>query len=81
MIKTIETDIGTYYFDSVNFTLSLSPISKQSSPTLDSVEDGVLKKVGKYRFRAFGKYNYAPLYDLYQYAQMTDDAMEDMLKK
>ena len=44
MIKTIETDIGTYYFDSVNFTLSLSPISKQSSPTLDSVEDGVLKK-------------------------------------
>ena len=45
MIKTIETDIGTYYFDSVNFTLSLSPISKQSSPTLDSVEDGVLKKV------------------------------------
>ena len=45
MIKTIETDIGTHYFDSVNFTLSLSPISKQSSPTLDSVEDGVLKKV------------------------------------
>ena len=44
MIKTIETDIGTYYFDSVNFTLSLSPISKQSSPTQDSVEDGVLKK-------------------------------------
>ena len=43
--------------------------------------NGVLKKVGKYRFRAFGKYNYAPLYDLYQYAQMTDDAMEDMLKK
>ena len=23
--------------------------------------NGVLKKVGKYRFRAFGKYNYAPL--------------------
>ena len=44
-------------------------------------QSGVLKKVGKYRFRAFGKYNYAPLYDLYQYAQMTDDAMEDMLKK
>lgn len=40
-----------------------------------------IKKVGKYRFRAFGKYNYALLYDLYQYAQMTDDAMEDMLKK
>ena len=35
--------------------------------------NGVLKKVGKYRFRAFGKYNYAPLYDLYQYAQMTDE--------
>ena len=26
MIKTIETDIGTYYFDSVNFTLSLTVI-------------------------------------------------------
>lgn len=48
MIKTLETDIGTYYFDSVNFTLSLSPISKQSSPTLDSVEDGVLKSSYKY---------------------------------
>ena len=48
---------------------------------LSLIHNGVLKKVGKYRFRAFGKYNYAPLYDLYQYAQMTDDAMEDMLKK
>ena len=44
MIETIATDVGTYYFDSVTFPLSLSPISKQSSPTLDSVEDGVLKK-------------------------------------
>nr|DAD79746.1 MAG TPA: dissimilatory sulfite reductase D [Siphoviridae sp. ctHjy10] len=40
---------------------------------------GILKKVGEYRFRAFGRYNYAPLYDLYQYAQMTDDDMRDML--
>lgn len=39
------------------------------------------KKVGEYRFRAFGRYNYAPLYDVYQYAQMTDEAMGDMLKK
>lgn len=42
---------------------------------------GILKKVGRYRFRAFGRYNYAPLYDVYQYAQMTDEAMGDMLKK
>ena len=42
---------------------------------------GVLKKVGEYRFRAFGKYNYAPLYDIYQYAQMTDDDMKEMLKE
>lgn len=42
---------------------------------------GILKKVGEYRFRAFGRYNYAPLYDVYQYAQMTDEAMSDMLKK
>ena len=42
---------------------------------------GILKKVGRYRFRAFGRYNYAPLYDVYQYAQMTDEDMSDMLKK
>ena len=42
---------------------------------------GILKKVGRYRFRAFGRYNYAPLYDVYQYAQRTDEAMGDMLKK
>ena len=44
-------------------------------------KNGILKKVGEYRFRAFGRYNYAPLYDVYQYAQMTDEAMGDMLKK
>lgn len=42
---------------------------------------GVLKKVGEYRFRAYGKYNYAPLYDIYQYAQLTDDDMEKLLKE
>ncbi len=42
---------------------------------------GILKKVGEYRFRAFGKYNYAPLYDVYQYAEMTDDDMRNMLKE
>lgn len=44
-------------------------------------KNGILKKVGEYRFCAFGRYNYAPLYDVYQYAQMTDEAMGDMLKK
>lgn len=42
---------------------------------------GVLKKVGEYRFRAYGRYNYAPLYDVYQYAQMTENDMQDLLKK
>lgn len=42
---------------------------------------GILKKVGEYRFRAFGKYNYAPLYDVYQYAEMTDDDMRKILKE
>ena len=41
MIKTLETDVGTYYFDSINFTLSSSPISPKSLQNLDSVEDGV----------------------------------------
>ena len=43
--------------------------------------NGVLKKVGKYRFCAFGKYNYAPLYDLYQYAQMTGSARRFSAKR
>ena len=42
---------------------------------------GILKKVGEYRFRAFGKYNYAPLYDVYQYAEMKDDDMRNILKE
>ena len=63
MIKTIETDIGTYYFDSVNFTLSLSPISKQSSPTLDSVEDGVLKKDVYKRQHNYWQYRAIPIYE------------------
>ena len=44
-------------------------------------KNGILKKVGEYRFRAFGRYNYAPLYDVYQYAQMTDEDMSDILRK
>lgn len=39
----------------------------------------VLKKVGEYRFRAWGKYQYAPLYDVYQYALMTEDEMQQYL--
>ncbi len=40
---------------------------------------GVLKVVGTYRFRAYGKYNYALLYDIYQYAQMSDEDMKNLL--
>ena len=42
---------------------------------------GVLKVVGSYRFRAFGKYNYAPLYDIYQYAEMSDEDMQTLLEQ
>lgn len=42
---------------------------------------GVLKKVGEYRYRAFGKYNYAPLYSIYQYVQMSEADMLQLLKE
>lgn len=54
-------------------------ISHQDVKRLE--KHGALKKVGEYRFRAYGKYNYAPLYDVYQYAQMSDNYMHDLLKK
>lgn len=44
-------------------------------------QKGKLRVVGRYRFRAFGKYLYAPLYDLYQYASMTEEEMERMRKE
>ena len=45
MIKKIDTDFGTYYFDSISFTLSSSPEYKNTSNTLDNLDDGILKKV------------------------------------
>lgn len=42
---------------------------------------GVLKVVGQYRFRSFGKYMYAPLYDIYQFARMTDEDMQKLLEE
>ena len=42
---------------------------------------GVLEVVGSFRFRAFGKYNYAPLYDIYQYARMSDEDMKKLLEE
>ena len=41
----------------------------------------VLKVVGHYDFRAFGRYNSAPLYDVYQYANMSDDDMKRLLQE
>ncbi|MBR2045332.1 MAG: hypothetical protein IJ958_04260 [Agathobacter sp.] len=41
----------------------------------------VLKVVGYYDFRAFGRYNSAPLYDVYQYANMSDDDMKQLLQE
>lgn len=40
-----------------------------------------IKVVGEYRFRAYGRYNYAPLYDIYQYANMSDEDMKNLLVK
>lgn len=42
---------------------------------------GVLEVVGTYRYRAFGQYNYAPLYDIYQYAEMSDEDMKQLLEQ
>lgn len=42
---------------------------------------GALKKVGTYRFRAYGKYLYAPLYDIFQYAAMSEEDMKKLLSK
>lgn len=42
---------------------------------------GELEVVGTYRYRAFGKYLYAPVYDIYQYGKMTDDDMRILLEK
>lgn len=44
-------------------------------------KSGKIRKVGEYRFRAYGKYLYAPLYDAYQFASMTENEMQDMLEK
>lgn len=33
---------------------------------------GILKVVGEYRFRAYGKYMYAPLYDVFQFCEITE---------
>ena len=41
----------------------------------------VLMVVGSYDFRAFGRSLSAPLYDVYQYANMTDDEMKELLQK
>lgn len=42
---------------------------------------GALKKVGEYRFRAFGDYKYAALYDIYQFGRMTDENMKKLLQE
>lgn len=44
-------------------------------------KNGKIRKIGEYRFRAYGKYLYAPLYDVYQFASMTENEMQDMLEK
>lgn len=41
---------------------------------------GIIRVVGNYRFRAFGKYLYAPLYDVYQYATITAEEVYKYIK-
>lgn len=38
---------------------------------------GILKVVGEYRFRAYGKYMYAPLYDIFQFADITKEYLKE----
>lgn len=42
---------------------------------------GLINVVGKERFRAFGGYKYAPLYDLWQYFELTTDDVQKELSK
>lgn len=41
----------------------------------------VLKVVGYQQFRAFGEYKYAPLYDLVQFLNMTEEQMQGYLSE
>lgn len=40
---------------------------------------GLLTVVGKYRFDGWTKKSYAPLYDIYQFAEMTADQMQELV--
>lgn len=42
---------------------------------------GVLKVVGSYRTRAYGKYIYPPLYSVIQFAETTQEQMNDWLRQ
>lgn len=42
---------------------------------------GVIKISGQYEFSAFGKKQFAPLYDVYQFCRMSDDDMKKILEK
>lgn len=42
-------------------------------------KSGKIRKVGSYRFRAYGKYLYAPLYDVYQFATLTNDEIQEWI--
>ncbi|WP_347992581.1 hypothetical protein [uncultured Eubacterium sp.] len=39
---------------------------------------GILKVVGEYRFRAYGKYMYAPLYDIFQFASISEEVIKNI---
>lgn len=39
---------------------------------------GILKVVGEYRFRAYGKYMYAPLYDIFQFASIPEEVIKNI---
>lgn len=44
-------------------------------------KSGGIRKVGEYRFRAYGKYLYAPLYDVYQFVTITVSEIQALLDK
>jgi hypothetical protein len=42
---------------------------------------GILKVVGHSVYRAYGDYQYAPLYDIIQFAEFTQEQMQELLEK
>lgn len=71
-----EVDVGV----KVNQYLDAFPfLTRQDVKRLEKFD--VLKVIGYQKFRAFGKAKYAPLYDLEQFLNMTEEQLQQYLKE